>query len=203
MFNSLHGIITWKNENLLFLENQGIEWEIATTSQTINQLPEVGCEARIFVHLIHREDQMRLYGFASLEERNLFLEIIKIEGVGPKQAQKILSALDHQTLLSLIASEDTSALEELPGLGKKTAQKIVFNLKEKLDKIGLAKMPKLSQYTDLVKALVGMGFERRVALEAINQVQRELQALNQQAPFSEQQIFKRALQILSAEGKGR
>jgi len=203
VFNSLHGIITWKNENLLFLENQGIEWEIATTSQTINQLPEVGCEARIFVHLIHREDQMRLYGFASLEERNLFLEIIKIEGVGPKQAQKILSALDHQTLLSLIASEDTSALEELPGLGKKTAQKIVFNLKEKLDKIGLAKMPKLSQYTDLVKALVGMGFERRVALEAINQVQRELQALNQQAPFSEQQIFKRALQILSAEGKGR
>lgn len=203
MFNSLRGIITEKNDNLLLLENHGVEWEIATTAQTISQLPQVGCEARVFVHLIHREDQMRLYGFASLEERNLFLEIIKIEGVGPKQAQKILSAIDHQTLLSLIANEDTSALEELPGLGKKTAQKIIFNLKEKLNIIGLGQMPKLTQYTDLIKALVGMGFERRAVLQAIHQVQRELPSLKTQAVFSEQEIFKRALQILSAEGKGR
>ncbi len=195
MFNSLTGVITHKGINQLFLATGGVEWDIQTTASSLAGLPSVGQEGRVFVYLLHREDSMKLFGFAKQEERALFFELIKVEGVGPKVAQKILSAVSARDLAAAVEREDLGALEALPGLGRKTAQKIVLHLKGKLpgeaaggEGAGLAE--------DLVNALVGMGFDKKASREAV------ARAVKDAPPAEgEQELFKKALALVSREGR--
>lgn len=203
MFNSIRGTITHKGDNLLFLATQGIEWEIHTTATSLEALPAAGGEAALYVHLLHREDQMRLYGFATPDERALFLEIVKVDGVGPRLAQKILSAINRSDFLSVVEREDLAALEALPGLGKKTAQKIVLNLKGKLPVSGAAD-EEGALLDDLVNALAGMGFDKKASREAVVRVMKETEgARSGTLREREQEIFKRALAQVSREGTRR
>ena len=171
MFNSLRGTITQKFAGSLFLFTGAVEWEIAVPSTDIANLPPTGEETRIFTWLYHREDQMKLYGFARAERRDTFLELLKVEGIGPKGALKIMGGIGQEELETALETEDLARLEAVPGLGRKTAQKIILALKGKIVKTSAA--PE-SPYTDLLEALAGMGYDRRAAAEALASVETEL-----------------------------
>ena len=202
MFNSLTGVITYKGINQLFISTQGVERDIQTTASSLQAWPAAGREGRVYVFLYHREDSMKLYGFAHPEERVLFFELIKVEGVGPKLAQKKLSAVSAKEFTAVIEREDLGALEALPGLGKKTAQKIVLHLKGKLTDTTAGESGS-ALVEDLVNALVGMGFDKKASREAVNKAVKDMddEAPSGDAQDREQAAFKRALAFVSREGR--
>jgi len=164
MFNSLRGIVSAKGIETIFLASGDIEWEIAMPSSDIGQL-SLNSECRIFTWLYHREDQMRLFGFALERRRATFLELLKVEGIGPKGALKILGGITQEDLERALENGDLVRLEAVPGLGKKTAQKMLLALKGKL--VQAAEFSPSSPYSDLVEALAEMGYDRRAAAEAL------------------------------------
>ena len=194
MFNSIRGKITEKLEGSVCLLCGGIEWDISVPATDIARLPPVGEEGRLFTWLYHREDQMKLYGFAGEERRTTFLELIKVEGIGPKGALKILGGIGQQELEAALENEDLSRLEAVPGLGKKTAQKMILALKGKL--ISVKAVPE-TPYADLVEALAGMGYDRRSASEALGRAESELPS-GITGPEKEKLLFKQAIVYLSS-----
>jgi Holliday junction DNA helicase RuvA len=166
MFNSLRGIITEKLPDTLRLLTGGIEWDIAVPATDISRLPPAGESAQVFTWLYHREDQMRLFGFAGEDRRYTFLELLKVEGVGPRGALKIMGGISQEELERALDQEDLGRLEAVPGLGKKTAQKMILALKGKLASAAAAPSAS-SPYGELVEALAEMGYDRRMAAEAL------------------------------------
>ena len=138
MFNSLTGEITFKGDERLCVQTGGVEWDITASRRALDRLPPVGQVARIYTHLVHREDAMRLYGFSDQAERALFLDLQKVEGVGPRGALKMLSGVDREQFSQALDRDDVDALSAVPGVGRKTAQKIILTLKGKLTPIGEA-----------------------------------------------------------------
>jgi len=163
MINRLFGTVTYKQNQTLHLLSNGIEWEILTTTTSLAELSPIDEEAGVYTFLYHREDQMAMYGFASEEERRLFLELIKVSGIGPKQACRILSNISNRMLLEALNSEDVDTLTKLPGLGKKTAQKIILALRGKLS----SELKEDNQYADIIEALGNMGFDRGEAKRVV------------------------------------
>lgn len=202
MFNSLSGTITSKLPQSVFLEANGIEWDIACPTLSLDSFGPVGSSARVFTWLSHREDQMRLFGFASVKERDLFLDLMKVEGIGPKQALRILSAITVADLEAALDSGDLGRLQAAPGIGTKTAQKMILALKGKLTSSepvavkGVAK----SEWSDIVDALVNMGFDRRVSAEKIDAIAAELASSGHErtAPSFEKELFHRAIVAMSS-----
>ena len=178
MFNSLKGIITAKIPQNLLLETGGIEWDISVPDTTLDSLPVVGETAKIYTWLQHREDSMKLFGFSSAEERAVFLDLLKVDGVGTKGALKIMSGITLNQLLQALDSEDLAQLERLPGVGKKTAQKMMLTLKGKLTLESNRISPKQTnvplQWQDLIDALTSMGYEKRSCEEVINKLEQQL-----------------------------
>ena len=121
MFNSLKGTVSQKNAVSVHLQTDFIEWDLLAPGSTLDSLPQVGDTVRLFTYLHHREDQLALYGFASREERNLFLDLLKVGGIGPRQALKILSGMSVEEFVGSLNSDDVDGLSRVPGLGKKTA----------------------------------------------------------------------------------
>ena len=193
MFNSIRGIVTEKRSGSVYLLSGGIEWDISAPATDIARLPPTGEECRLFTWLCHREDQMKLYGFAAEERRDTFLELLKVEGIGPKGALKIMSGIGQEELAQALETEDIARLEAVPGLGKKTAQKLILALKGKLVK---AKAAAETPYADLVEALAGMGYERRAAAEALNRAEAELPP-GLSGAEKEKLLFKEAIVYLS------
>ena len=193
MFNSLNGTIAQKLAASVFLLTGGVEWEIAVPSMDIANLPPVGEAARIFTWLFHREDQMKLYGFSGSERRDTFLELLKVDGIGPKGALKIMGGIGQEELEEALETEDLARLEAVPGLGRKTAQKIILALKGKIVKTGAVTE---SPYADLLEALAGMGYDRKAAAEALAEAEVELPAGLDEAE-REKLLFKQAIVHLS------
>lgn len=193
MFNSIRGRVSAKRPGQLFLENGGVEWDIVMPDSSLANLSEVGSEARVYVYLYHRDDQMRLFGFATPEERALFLELLKVDGVGPRQAVRILSGGTMEQFLARLDEGDIASLSRFPGIGKKTAQKIVLALRGKLS---LEPQEQGIGNAELAEALVEMGYDRKAAAEAIAKAMEELRAESTDAP-GEQEILKRAIVRLS------
>lgn len=199
MFNSLSGEITYKDENRLFLQVGAVEWDIQISRSTSDDLPAPGEAVRLFVYLYHRDDQMKLFGFSQNAERDLFLDLLRVEGVGPRQAQKILSGIDVHRFVEALEGEDLELLAAIPGLGRKTAQKIILKLSGKLT---VSTPAGLSLEEDLVNALAGMGFDRRSAKNAVSSVVRALKDSELEREDLERELFKTALAQLSGqEGK--
>jgi len=173
MFNSIYGIVNGKNGETLFLLTGGIEWEILMPLTDMESLPPAGEECRIFTWMLHREDQMRLFGFSGETRRNTFLELIKVEGIGPKNALKIMGGIGQEDLERALETGDLARLEAVPGLGKKTAQKMLLALKGKLVHAPSA-VAADTPYGDLVEALAEMGYEKRAAAEAISRAEKDL-----------------------------
>ena len=179
----------------MFVLTGGVEWEIAMPSSDVESLPRVGGECRVFTWLYHREDMMKLYGFSDETRRNTFLELLKVEGIGPKGALKIMGGIRQEDLERALETGDLARLEAVPGLGKKTAQKMLLALKGKLVHAPAASAAD-SQYGDLVEALAEMGYDKRAAAGAIALAEKDLpEGLSSEE--REKLLFKNAIMQLT------
>jgi len=160
----------------------------------------VGEGARIFTHLLHRDDAMRLYGFSDPAERALFLDLQKVEGVGPRGAMKILSGIDLKTFIAALDADDVDSLTHVPGIGKKTAQKIILSLKGKLTPA--AETPGRSAEEDIASALMGMGFDRKTAKSSASAALKALAGRNLEGDELALELFKRAIAIAGGAEPG-
>lgn len=136
MISFLRGIIEEKQENLLVLDVNGVGYEINISSNTLSSLPMAGEMVKILTYMAVREDGVFLFGFASKEERDLFYKLISVSGIGPKMAISILSGLPLSDLTMAIIKQDHKILSKIKGLGKKTAERLCLELKDKLSLIG-------------------------------------------------------------------
>jgi Holliday junction DNA helicase RuvA len=195
MFNSLRGKVTGKSGDTLFLATGGVEWEISIPQTDAAALPEPGEEARVFTWLYHRDDQMRLFGFAGEQRRNTFLELLKVEGIGPRGAVKILGGIGQEDLERALETGDLARLEAVPGLGKKTAQKMILALKGKIAQTAPASAA-ASPYGELAEALANMGYDKRAAAEALAKAEAALPSGADRAE-REQILFREAIVLLS------
>jgi Holliday junction DNA helicase RuvA len=199
MLNSITGRISAKDNLAVYLLTGGVEFEIQCSLISLAELPAPGKEATVLVYLHHREDQLKLFGFASPEERSLFLDLIKVEGIGPRQAMKILSGIEVQRFIQALEAEDLDTLVTLPGLGKKSAQKIILKLKGRLTSIAPAGS---SLEEDLVSALIGMGFDRRRARQAVVQSLKDMDDQTLPPAELERELFRRALSRIGSQENG-
>jgi Holliday junction DNA helicase RuvA len=202
MFNSLSGIITAKLPKQVFIETNGIEWDLCVPDSNLDMLPPVGNEARVFTWLQHTDQLMTLYGFASADERSLFLDLLKVDGVGPKGAVKIMSSVSSSRLMEILENGDLEMLEKIPGVGKKTAGKMILTLKGKLklsENTGVAvvRVAAAGPYADVVSSLASMGYDKRLVEQKIAQL---VEVLSGQSDFAEKSqkeredlLFRRAL----------
>ncbi len=201
MFNSLYGTITAKLPQTIYLETDGIEWDIAVPDTTLDTLPPVGERARVYTWLYHREDAVKLFGFATAADRLLFLDLLKVDGVGAKGALKIMSGIAPRQLVEALDSEDLSQLERLPGVGKKTAQKMMLTLKGKLalsadsGRGSVQRSPSAAKWQDVITALADMGYDKKVCEETIDRLKpilaAELDGKNKAT--QEELMFRRAI----------
>ena len=195
MFNSLSGTITGKFPQKLFLDTHGIEWDLNVPETTLDKLPPVGNEARIYTWLQHKEDGMNLFGFASENERDTVFDLMKVDGVGPKAALKILSNISASGLAAVLDEGDLARLEKIPGIGKKTAQKMLLALKGKLTiQEDIVRVPakNLSPWQDVMNALCNMGYDKRDVEPLIIRLSTEIDA-NLSRKEQEDMLFRRAI----------
>ena len=197
MVNSINGILTYKNSLSAGLENTGIEWAVEISGTTLSSLPSIGSQVRLYTYLQHSQDSMRLYGFLTVAERNLFLALISVNGVGPALAKKILSGCTPDQFQKAMEKEDVDTLSGIPGLGKKTAQKIILQLRGTL--LDNAASPEKSATQDLVEALNAMGFDSRLASSTVAEILTDstLDALSDEE--REKEILRRAIVALSQQ----
>jgi len=194
MFNSIRGLVTAKNADCAFILSGGIEWDISMPINDIHSL-DLNSECRIFTWLLHSENLMKMYGFADEKRRNTFLELLKVEGIGPKGAVKIMSGISQDDLENALENGDIARLEAVPGLGKKTAQKMLLSLKGKLVQTQ-ADSNTVSAYSDLIEALVNMGYDRKAAAQALEKAEK---GIGDDIPLNEKEklLFKEAIVYLS------
>lgn len=178
MFNSLSGIITGKFPQKLFIDTHGIEWDVTVPDSALDKLPDIGSEGRVFVWMQHTDNLMNLYGFASDRDRSLFFDLLKVDGIGPKGAVKIMNNMTTDQLVNILENEDLALLEKVPGVGKKTAAKILLQLKGKLsletETNSAAIKRTASPYADVVSALVEMGYDKNKAADAVSKIAEQL-----------------------------
>lgn len=173
MFNSLTGTVTGKLPQKIFIDTHGIEWDITVPDSSSAAFAQVGQPCRVFTWLQHTDALMNLFGFASDSDRSLFFDLLKVDGIGPKGAIKIMGSICASDLARILESGDLEALQKVPGVGKKTAAKMLLQLKGKLtlseiDSSSAAKSD--SPYADLVSALSEMGYERKSAEKTVSEI---------------------------------
>ena len=178
MIGSLIGLIKEKTPSAILLEVNGIGYEISIPLSTSFQLPKVGESAFLLTHLVVREDQHSLYGFATEEERKLFRALIKISGVGAKLAITILSGTNVTGFIQSVVNEDIDALVHLPGIGKKTAERLVVEMKDKISEISdeqqnLQDSGVNSAVAEAINALVNLGYKTKDAKNILHKIDSE------------------------------
>ncbi len=187
MIGRLRGTLVARSDQTVTLDVAGVGYEVFTTPRTQAQLPGIGEDLVIHTHLNVREDALTLYGFVSEAERNLFRVLITASGVGPKVGLAILGSLNVTEVRRAIATEDVDALTVVPGVGKRSAQKMVLELKPKLDE----------QEADIIGADGGSA-QLRQALEGLGytpgEVREAVVATDSDLPVAEQ--IRAALQLL-------
>ncbi len=175
MIGRLQGTILEKQPPTILLDVQGVGYELEASMSTFYHLPECGENIVLHTHLVVREDAQLLYGFHSLSERLMFRSLIKISGVGPKLALTILSGMSAEDFTRCILEEDSKALTKLPGVGKKTAERLVIELKDRLEKDDSIKLPgapekierQASPVNDAVSALISLGYKAQQASQMV------------------------------------
>lgn len=179
MITSLKGTLTEVSPTNITINVGGIGYEILIPLSTFDKLPKVDSLCRILTYLHVREDILQLYGFKTHEERDLFKLLISISGIGPKMGLTILSGMSTETLKNAIASEDTELLSKTPGIGKKTALRMIVELKERIGGIRIKTtkpIPKEEEILlkDAIRALVNLGYKQLPAQSALEKALAEV-----------------------------
>ena len=133
MIAHLRGRLLFKSPNQAIVECSGVGYDVTISIATFSELPAENAEAALFIHTHVREDQIALFGFASTQEKRLFEKLLTISGIGPKLAITVLSGISSDRLVTAIRGGDHATLTRIPGIGKKTAERVVLELKDKLD----------------------------------------------------------------------
>ena len=196
MIGRLRGTLAEKQPPHLLLDVGGVGYEVEVPMTTLYRLPAQGEVVTLHTHLVVREDAHLLYGFGEKRERELFRELIRLNGVGPKLALALMSSLEVDELVRCVQAQDTAALVKVPGVGKKTAERLLVELKdrfkawENLPAIAPLVLPSqaavaASAEADAVSALVALGFKPQEASRAVAAVEGE--------DLSSEELIRRAL----------
>ncbi|MBI3442975.1 MAG: Holliday junction branch migration protein RuvA [Candidatus Sungbacteria bacterium] len=168
MIGSLEGTIEFVAEKFILLDVYGVGYKIFCGAGTLDKMPEKGATVKLWIHYHVREDSHELYGFLHYAELDLFELLIGISGIGPKGALGVLNIAPVDTLKKAIAAGDTSYLTRVSGIGRKTAEKVVLELREKMSGRGVSvDAPELRHEADALEALMGLGYSQREAREAL------------------------------------
>ncbi len=196
MIGSIRGTLLEKHSPELLVDVGGLGYELLAPLTTFIQLPETGGQVQLYTHLVVREDAHTLYGFASQRERSLFRELIKVNGVGPKLALTILSGIDADEFAQLVRDGDTKALVRLPGIGKKTAERLLIEMRDRLaqwqgDTVAAAPatagtQPRNARLAEAESALVALGYKPQEA-------SRMVAAVDGEAITSSEELIRLAL----------
>ncbi|KAA3618110.1 MAG: Holliday junction branch migration protein RuvA [Calditrichaeota bacterium] len=175
MIAFLEGTLIAKQPTQILLNVNGVGYEISIPVSTYDQLPQEGQKLSIHTSMIVREDSMQLFGFASKDEKQFFLDLIGISGVGPKVATGILSGTNFPNFRDSIVMNDVSRLKSLPGIGKKTAERLVLELKDKYARSGItsgksARISGSSVFDDTVLALVSLGYSKASVVKILDKI---------------------------------
>ena len=165
MIGRLAGKLVSKNPPQVLLDVQGVGYEVEVPMSTFYSLPATGESVTLLTHLVVREDAHVLYGFATPEERAAFRQLIRISGVGARTALSVLSGLSVGELASAVAMQDAARLTKVPGIGKKTAERLLLELKGKLQES--ASGPVREKGSDVLNALLSLGYSEKEALQAV------------------------------------
>jgi Holliday junction DNA helicase RuvA len=168
MIGRLTGLLLEKTPPRIMLDVGGIGYEVEVPMSSFYHLPELGQSATLLTHFIVREDAQLLYGFLTLEEKNTFRELVKISGVGPRTALAVLSGLSTIELAQAVSSQETGRLIKVPGIGKKTAERLLLELKGKLGSTSPSAPHNhpMDTLSDITQALVALGYSEKDALAA-------------------------------------
>lgn len=171
MIESIRGRVEERGDDWVVVDLGAVSLRVNTTHATLAEIGGHGPEVRLFTHLYLREDVVVLYGFSSKEERTIFERLLGVTGVGPRAAQAMLSALSPATLRDAIEGESVDALVRVPGIGRKTAQRVILELKGKLVPLGVpATAAPAPADSELIGVLVGLGYSAAEASEALRRV---------------------------------
>ena len=195
MIAHLRGKLLAKHPNQAIVEAGGVGYDVTISVPTFSDLPQMGSEVALHIHTHVREDIIALYGFLRSAEKKLFEKLITVSGIGPKLAITILSGMAADEMVNAIRGNDIARLTRIPGIGKKTAERMVLELRDKLvvEKIGeTAVAPALSPVEeDVLSALVNLGYQRAAAEKALASVAKS----GKLGPFDS--VFRETLAVLS------
>jgi Holliday junction DNA helicase RuvA len=172
MIGRINGKLLAKQPPQIIVDVQGVGYEIDVPMSTLYQLPALGAEVTLLTHLTVREDAHLLYGFATEQERTVFRQLLKISGVGARTALSVLSGLSVADLHVAVSAQDSGRLTKIPGVGKKTAERLLLELKDKLN-ITVSLTPATAASaasSDIVNALLSLGYNDKEALWAVKQL---------------------------------
>ena len=180
MIGSLSGKLQALTDDTLIVNVGGVGFRVRVSANTAAGLGEVGSPVQLFTHLRVREDELSLYGFATEEELHLFETLMTVSGVGPKVAMSVLAAAPIATLKIAIAEGNIDALTAVPGIGKKTAQRLALELKGKIDVTGLSEVSEISPPDrDVIDALINLGYSAAEATRAVRAVPANVKILEE------------------------
>jgi Holliday junction DNA helicase RuvA len=175
MISRIQGVLTEKNPPQVVVVAHGVGYEIDVPMSTFYHLPRTGENVELLTHLVVREDAHLLYGFLTAGERTAFRQLLKVSGVGPKVALAVLSGLSVDDLAVAIASQDAARLTKVPGVGKKTAERLVLELRDKLAPATAGGRAQASPARgDVMNALLALGYNDREAQAAVKELPAEL-----------------------------
>lgn len=167
MISKLTGILCDKNPPQIVIDCQGVGYEVDVPMSTFYNLPAIGEKVSLLTHFVVREDAQILFGFQTAQERTAFKQLIKISSVGARTALSILSGMSVNELAQTITLQDAARLVKIPGIGKKTAERLLLELKDKLGaNMGLASHMGNDVHTDILQALVALGYSDKDASSA-------------------------------------
>lgn len=199
MITFVQGLVAEKEPTRAVIDVQGIGYELFVPVSTYEKIPAVGSACKLLTYMHVREDIMQLYGFASEEERSFFLLLISVSGIGPKSGISMMSGIAIRDFKAAVLNEDVQLLTAIPGIGKKTAQRIVVELKDKITKMGditlttkhTTSSTNLQVADEALMALISLGYSKPIAEKAITRLVREAG----DKPLALQDMIKQALRL--------
>lgn len=202
MISFLSGKILEKASNIVIVDVNGVGYEVTVPLSTYYELGEKGdpVELRIFTYV--REDTLQLFGFKTRREKALYLKLISVQGIGAKSGVAMLSGMNADEIMLAIRTDDFARLTSIPGVGKKTAERMVIELRDKLDDIGVSELPKHAEaaageesrneaFDDALSALVNLGYQPKAAKQALRK------AVDEGCEMTVQKLLRRGLQLLA------